>query len=176
MHCNDSDADGTLANRGRKPTKTRLWTVPRVEVPTRLGLVVIGLRRGCAVIFDGPGRLAPILLPAQEALPPVEPAFEETIVTPKDGRDYLLAIRMTNPGARYVSSPSEILERRPYFRRRGRLSATLLSTGEITVHGDESSAGLRWLSGYAVPSLRREDDAIRRGERPTGESMPRRTR
>jgi hypothetical protein len=25
---------------------TRLWTVPRVEVPTRRGLVVIALRRG----------------------------------------------------------------------------------------------------------------------------------
>lgn len=40
-------------------------------------------------------------------------------LTPKDGRDYLLAVAEANPGARYVSSPSEVLERRPFFCRRG---------------------------------------------------------
>jgi len=57
----------------------------------------------------------------------------------------------------YRSSPSEVLERRPFFRRRGRTSAELLpATGTITVYGEVSAAGRRWLSERAVPSLRRE--------------------
>jgi hypothetical protein len=161
MHAKESDAGAstrqeTLGARGRKPMSTHLWTVPRVEVPTRLGLVVIALRRGRAVIVDGKGRLTPIGVPAHEANL-LEPAREAMLLTPKDGREYLLAVAEANPGAVYRSNPSEVLERRPLFRRRGRTSATLLpATGRITVHGEMSDAGRRWLSECAVPSLRRE--------------------
>jgi hypothetical protein len=134
---------------------TILWTVPRVEVPTRLGLVVIALRRGRAVVISGEARLTPIRLPAQEANL-LEPAREAVRLTPADGDDYLHGLAEVNSGATYRSNPSEILERRPFFRRRGRTSVMLLKNGEITVHGEMSDAGRRWLSAWAVPSLRRE--------------------
>jgi hypothetical protein len=134
---------------------TILWTVPRVEVPTRLGLVVIALRRGRAVVVSGEARLTAIALPVREANL-FEPAREAVRLTPVDGREYLLAVAEANPGAVYRSNPSEILERRPFFRRRGRTSVTLLRDGTISVHGEVSDAGRRWLSEYAVPSLRRE--------------------
>jgi hypothetical protein len=132
-----------------------IWTVPRVEVPTRLGLVVIVLRRGRAVVVSGEARLTAIAVPAREANL-FEPAREAVRLTPNDGADYLYAVAEANPGARYVTSPSEILERRPFFRRRGRTSVMLLKDGTISVNGEVSDAGRMWLSGDAVPSLRRE--------------------
>lgn len=147
-----------------------LWAVPRVEVPTCLGLVVIALRGGRAVIISGEARLTPIGLPAQEANL-LEPAREAVRLTPADGDDYLRGLAEVNKGAVYRSNPSEVLERRPFFRRRGRTSAELLpATGTITVHGEISDAGRRWLSQRAVPSLRREwrrhvEQAIREARR-----------
>lgn len=134
---------------------TILWTVPRVEVPTRLGLVVIALRRGRAVVVWGQARLTAIAVPARKANL-LGPAREAVRLTPADGRDYLLAVAEANRGAVYRSSPSEVLERRPFFRRRGRTSVTLLRDGTISVHGEMSDAGRKWLSESAVPSLRRE--------------------
>jgi len=63
--------------------RTRLWTVPRVEVPTARGLVVIALHRGRAVVISGEARLTPIRLPALEANL-LEPAREAVRLTPKD--------------------------------------------------------------------------------------------
>jgi hypothetical protein len=136
--------------------RTALWTVPRVEVPTRRGLVVIALHRGRAVVLEGDARLTAIAVPAREANL-LEPAREAMRLTPQDGASYLRAVAEANRGARHVSNPSDILERKPGVRRRGRVSAMLLPNGEITVHGEGmSDAGRRWLSTYAVPSLRRE--------------------
>jgi hypothetical protein len=149
---------------------TRLWTVPRVEVPTRLGLVVIALRRDRAVIVEGHGKLTPIRVPAQEANL-LEPAREAMRLTPADGNDYLLAVAEANSSAIYRSHPSDVLESRPWFRRRGRTSVELLPpTGTIVVSGEVSDAGRRWLSQRAVPSLRREwrrhvEQAIREARR-----------
>jgi len=118
------------------------------------------------VVAWGDARLVAIAVPAKEANL-LEPAREATRLTPKDGEDYLLAVAEANPGARYVSNPSEILELRPFFRRRGRTSVALLKNGDITVHGEMSDAGRKWLSRHAVPSLRQEwrefvDEAIRK--------------
>jgi hypothetical protein len=152
---------------------TRLWTVPRLEVPTRLGLLVVALRRNRAVVVEGPGKLTPILLPPRAANI-LEPAREAMRLTPRDGRDYLLALAEANPGAVYRSNPSEVLESRPWFRRRGRTSVYLLaSSGTISISGEVSDAGRRWLSQSAVPSLRREwhrhvDEAIRTWRREPG--------
>lgn len=133
---------------------TIVWTVPRVEVPTKRGLVVIALRRGRAEVISGEARLTPIDVPAFECSH-IEPAHGARRLTPADGHEYLVALADANRakrGARYVYSASEILEWRLYFRRRGRLSATVTAHGEITVHGETSDAGRRWLSRYAVPS------------------------
>ena len=122
------------------------------------------------MVVWGDARLTAIAVPAQEANL-LEPAREAMRLTPKDGEDYLLAVAEANPGACYVSNPSEILERRPFFRRRGRTSVLLLPrTGTIVVSGEVSDAGRRWLSQRAVPSLRREwrryvEQAIREARR-----------
>ena len=51
-----------------------------------------------------------------------------------------------------------MLERRPFFRRRGRTTVELLPVdGTIAVHREMSDAGRNWLN-EAVPSLRREWD------------------
>jgi hypothetical protein len=155
---------------------TILWTVPRVEISTRRGLVVVVLRRGKAVVIYGEAKLTPIRLPAMPALPPVEPARPEERLTPADGNDYLRGLHELNEGAVYRGHPSEILERRPYFRRRGRVSARLGAMGEISVNGEGmSDAARKWLTEYAVPSLRREERAIRMGQRPSA-TMPRQGR
>jgi hypothetical protein len=154
----DRSADRRAPGAERGGTvSTILWTVPRVEVPTRLGLVVVALRRGRAVVISGKALFTPIRLLAQEANL-LEPAREAVRLTPADGDDYLRGLAEVNRGARYVSGPSEILERRPFYRRRGRISAELLTaTGIINVNGEGmSDAGRRWLSQRAVPSLRRE--------------------
>ena len=124
-------------------------------MPTRLGLVVVALRRGRAAVVSGEARLTAIAVPAREANL-FEPAREAARLTPSDGDAYLRAVAEANRGAVYRSNPSEILERRPFFRRRGRTSVTLLRDGTISVHGEMSDAGRRWLSEWAVPSLRRE--------------------
>lgn len=139
-------------------------------MPTRLGLVVVALRRGRAVVVTGRAKLAPILVPRREASP-LEPEQPEMRLTPADGIHYLLAIAEANPGAVYRSNPSDVLERRRFFRRWGRASAILLPvTGTIAVHGDLSDGRRRWVSEQAVPSLRREwrtfvEGAIRKAQR-----------
>lgn len=88
----------------------------------------------------------------------MEPARPAMRLTPADGDDYLRGLAEVNKGAVYRRSPSEVLERRRFFRRRGRVSAELNpDTGRIEVHGEGmSDAGRRWLSAWAVLSLRRE--------------------
>jgi CO/xanthine dehydrogenase Mo-binding subunit len=77
------------------------------------------------------------------------------ILRPADGADYLHAVAGANPGARYVSDPSEVLERRPFFRRRGRTSAELGFGGEISAGASTSvTAGVCAITGRGVSAVR----------------------
>lgn len=146
----DDERVAAIVRREAERGPATRWTVPRVEVPTRLGLVVVALRRGRAVVVSGHARLAPILVPAREANL-LEPERPEMRLTPKDGADYLLAVAEANPGAMYRSHPGDVLEGRRFFRRWGRASAVLLPvTGTIAVHGDLTDARRRWVSEQAV--------------------------
>lgn len=128
-----------------------VWTVPRVEVPTKHGLVVVGLRDERAVIITGPrgARLEPLH---------VKP---EALVSPNDGLAYLRALAERYPDAVYRSRPSEEVERTRFTRRRGRLTVEMDALGGITISGTVSDRGRRWLSG-AVASLGREEARLRR--------------
>jgi hypothetical protein len=129
-----------------------VWPVPRVEVPTRKGLVVVAVDQGGeAFIVTGPrgARLAPLHL---------EP---DAPLDPGDGIAYLYALSDRYEGARLISNPSEEIERAPFRRRRGNVTVEMDALGGIVVTGSLSDRGRRWLTAWAVPSLRREEARLR---------------